>query len=58
MPTSLEVRAQLTGPGGMFEVVTEDVLGRPTQVYASLGRRLVASLALTVSAAMIARMFI
>ncbi len=35
MPTSLEVRAQLTGPGGMFEVVTEDVLGRPTQVYAS-----------------------
>ena len=35
MPTSLEVRAQLTGPGGMFEVVTEDVHGRPTQVYAS-----------------------
>jgi long-chain acyl-CoA synthetase len=29
------VRAQLTGPGGMFEVVTEEVLGRPTQVYAS-----------------------
>ena len=35
MPTIEEVRAQLTGPGGMFEVVTEDVLGRPTQVYAS-----------------------
>ncbi len=34
MPTAVEVRAQLTGPGGMFEVVTEDVLGRPTQVYA------------------------
>ena len=34
MPTSAEVRAQLTGPGGMFEVVTEEVLGRPTQVYA------------------------
>ncbi len=34
MPTNAEVRAQLTGPGGMFEVVTEDVLGRPTQVYA------------------------
>jgi long-chain acyl-CoA synthetase len=33
MPTAAEVRAQLTGPGGMFEVVTEDVLGRPTQVY-------------------------
>ena len=35
MPTSAEVRAQLTGPGGMFEVVTEDVLGRPTEVYAN-----------------------
>jgi long-chain acyl-CoA synthetase len=35
MPTNAEVRAQLTGPGGMFEVVTEDVLGRPTQVYAN-----------------------
>ncbi|MEO6317678.1 MAG: class I adenylate-forming enzyme family protein [Acidimicrobiales bacterium] len=35
MPTSAEVRAQLTGPGGMFEVVTEEVLGRPTQVYAN-----------------------
>ena len=35
MPTSAEVRAQLTGPGGMFEVVTEEVQGRPTEVYAS-----------------------
>jgi long-chain acyl-CoA synthetase len=33
MPSLSEVRAQLTGPGGMFEVVTEDVLGRPMQVY-------------------------
>ena len=35
MPTAAEVKAQLTGPGGMFEVVTEEVLGRPMQVYAS-----------------------
>jgi long-chain acyl-CoA synthetase len=35
MPTAAEVKAQLTGPGGMFEVVTEDVLGRPMQVYKS-----------------------
>ena len=33
MPSLAEVRAQLTGPGGMFEVTTEDVLGRPMQVY-------------------------
>ncbi|MGH9215841.1 MAG: class I adenylate-forming enzyme family protein [Acidimicrobiales bacterium] len=33
MPHLAEVRAQLTGPGGAFEVVTEDVLGRPIQVY-------------------------
>ncbi|HEX6238564.1 MAG TPA: class I adenylate-forming enzyme family protein [Acidimicrobiales bacterium] len=33
MPSLSEVRAQLTGPGGMFELVTEDVLGRPMQVY-------------------------
>jgi long-chain acyl-CoA synthetase len=33
MPSLAEVRAQLTGPGGPFEVVTEDVLGRPMQVY-------------------------
>jgi long-chain acyl-CoA synthetase len=34
MPSQAEVRALLTGPGGAFEVVTEDVLGRPLQVYA------------------------
>jgi long-chain acyl-CoA synthetase len=33
MPSLAEVRAQLTGPGGGFEVTTEDVLGRPMQVY-------------------------
>src|SRR3954447_4808436 len=33
MPTAAEVKAHLTGPGGMFEVVTEDVRGRPMQVY-------------------------
>ena len=33
MPTNAEVRDQLTGPGGMFEVVTEEVLGRPMEVY-------------------------
>jgi long-chain acyl-CoA synthetase len=33
MPSLSEARAQLTGPGGMFELVTEDVLGRPMQVY-------------------------
>jgi long-chain acyl-CoA synthetase len=27
--------AHLTGPGGPFEIVVEDVLGHPTQVYAS-----------------------
>ena len=27
------VLAELTGPGGAFEVVTEDVLGVPLQVY-------------------------
>jgi long-chain acyl-CoA synthetase len=33
MPTSAEVRAQLTGPGGMFEVTTDTVLGREMEVY-------------------------
>ncbi|HEY7042331.1 MAG TPA: class I adenylate-forming enzyme family protein [Nocardioidaceae bacterium] len=33
MPTAAEIKAQLTGPGGMFEVVTETVRGRPMQVY-------------------------
>ena len=40
MPSLAEVRAQLTGPGGMFEVVTEDVGGRPLQVYAQRMRSL------------------
>ncbi len=35
MPTSAEVRAQLTGPGGMFEVTTDTVLGREMEVYAN-----------------------
>jgi long-chain acyl-CoA synthetase len=35
MPTNAEVRAQLTGPGGMFEVTTDIVLGREQQVYAN-----------------------
>ena len=34
MPTAAEVRAQLTGPGGMFEVTTAEVLGREMEVYA------------------------
>ena len=33
MPTPDEIYAQLTGPGGAFEVVIEDVAGRPTEVY-------------------------
>ncbi|HEY8523771.1 MAG TPA: class I adenylate-forming enzyme family protein [Acidimicrobiales bacterium] len=33
MPSSAEVRAQLTGPGGMFEVVRETVNGRKMDVY-------------------------
>jgi long-chain acyl-CoA synthetase len=33
VPTSEEVLAQLTGPGGAFEIVVEDVCGVPTQVY-------------------------
>ncbi|HEY7072953.1 MAG TPA: class I adenylate-forming enzyme family protein [Acidimicrobiales bacterium] len=40
MPSLAEVRAQLTGPGGMFEVVTEDVAGRPLQVYSQRMRSL------------------
>jgi long-chain acyl-CoA synthetase len=35
MPTSAEVRAQLTGPGGMFEITTAEVLGRTMEVYAN-----------------------
>ena len=33
MPTAAEVRAQLTGPGGMFEIVHETVAGIDLQVY-------------------------
>jgi long-chain acyl-CoA synthetase len=33
MPTAAEVKSQLTGPGGPFEVVVEEVRGRPMQVY-------------------------
>jgi long-chain acyl-CoA synthetase len=33
MPTAAEVRETLTGPGGMFEVTSEDVGGRSMQVY-------------------------
>jgi long-chain acyl-CoA synthetase len=33
MPTTLEVRAQLTGPGGPFEVVTDVVDGVEMKVY-------------------------
>ncbi len=33
MPTPAEIRAQLTGPGGPFEVVVEEVNGRPLEVY-------------------------
>jgi long-chain acyl-CoA synthetase len=33
MPTTAEVRAQLTGPGGMFEVVTDVVDGIEMKVY-------------------------
>ncbi|HEX4867983.1 MAG TPA: class I adenylate-forming enzyme family protein [Acidimicrobiales bacterium] len=35
MPTTAEIRAQLTGPGGMFEVTTAEVLGREMEVYAN-----------------------
>ena len=40
MPNLAEVRAQLTGSGGPFEVVTEDVLGRLMQVYKNRMRSL------------------
>jgi long-chain acyl-CoA synthetase len=33
MPNRSEIQAQLTGPGGMFEVVTEEVDGLPMKVY-------------------------
>ena len=40
MPSMSEVRAQLTGPGGMFELAVEDVGGRPMEVYAQRMRSL------------------
>ena len=33
MPTSAEVEALLTGPGGAFEVATEEVRGIPMKVF-------------------------
>ena len=33
MPTSAEIEQMLTGPGGAFEVSTEEVNGIPTKVY-------------------------
>jgi acyl-CoA synthetase (AMP-forming)/AMP-acid ligase II len=33
VPTSIEIEAMLTGPGGAFEVSTEEVNGIPTKVY-------------------------
>lgn len=33
MPTRAEIDAQLTGPGGMFEVVTETIGGIEMKVY-------------------------
>ena len=33
MPTPQEALAQVTGPGGPLEIVVEDVLGHPVQVY-------------------------
>jgi long-chain acyl-CoA synthetase len=33
MPTAAEVRAQLTGPGGMFEITTDTVNGVEVQTY-------------------------
>src|SRR5688572_1747884 len=33
MPTASEVEAMLTGPGGMFEVATEEVRGIPMKVF-------------------------
>ena len=40
MPSLAEARAQLTGPGGAFELTTEDVLGRPLSVYRNRMRSL------------------
>ncbi len=40
MPTMGEIEALLTGPGGAFEVIVEDVGGVPTKVYAQRMRSL------------------
>ena len=40
MPSAEEAEALLTGPGGMFEVVVEDVRSRPTRVYKNRMRSL------------------
>jgi long-chain acyl-CoA synthetase len=40
MPSMSEVQAQLTGPGGMFELAVEDVGGRPMEFYAQRMRSL------------------
>jgi long-chain acyl-CoA synthetase len=38
--TAIDPIAQLTGPGGPFEIVVEDVVGHPMQVYAQRMRSL------------------
>ena len=40
MTTLPEIEAQLTGPGGPFEVTTEDVLGERMTVYKQRARSL------------------
>ena len=40
MPSVEEVRAQLTGPGGPFEIVEEEVLGVKTQVFKTRAKSL------------------
>jgi long-chain acyl-CoA synthetase len=40
MPTRTEIEAMLTGPGGAFEVVVEEVRGIPMRVYKSRMRSL------------------
>src|SRR5271165_7233534 len=40
MPTMEEIEARLTGPGGVFEVVVENLRGVPTKVYAQRLRSL------------------
>jgi hypothetical protein len=39
-PTFDEVTAALTGPGGFFEVTTDDVLGERMSVFANRPRSL------------------